>query len=206
MAGRPTLHIIAGPNGAGKTTLYETRLKGLLIGIAFVNADRLAEQQFGHPAQTIEESEKGQALAEMQRSGLMANRESFITESTFSHASKLQLVHRAKAAGYRVVIYHVHVASADLTVLRVQARVAEGGHPVPESKIRARYDRNQALIREAALIADHAYIFDNSNLDQPHRRILTLKSGLTVSVSANIPQWAEDLYAQQLMMWTTQGD
>ena len=198
MTARPSLHILAGPNGAGKTTLYETWLAGLFIGVEFVNADRLAHRHFGHPAATREESEMGQALAEARRRDLMAERRGFITESTFSHPSKLDLVREAKAAGFRVILYHVHVASADLTVLRVQARVAEGGHPVPEAKIRDRYFRNQALIRQAALIADYAHVFDNSQLDQPHRRILTLKNGRVTAQSAEIPLWARELYSAEL--------
>ena len=195
---RPTLHLLAGPNGAGKTTLYETRLKDLLIGIEFVNADLLALQHYGHPAETREEAETGQGLAEARRRTLMTERLSFITESTFSHSSKVKLVRDAKAAGYRVVLYHVHVVSPDLAVLRVQARVGEGGHPVPEAKIRERYARNQDLIHQAALIADHTFVFDNSRLEQPHRRILSIKNGGLVAPSEQIPLWAQTLYAAEL--------
>ena len=54
------------------------------------------------------------------------------------------------------------VDSADLSVARVKGRTEEGGHDVPEDKIRARYDRGHPLIREAALSADRGMVFDNS--------------------------------------------
>ncbi len=195
---RPTLHVLAGPNGAGKTTLYQTTVKDFAIGVEFVNADLLAFDHFGHLATTVHESEIGQQLAEARRSDLMSARRSLVTESTFSHPSKLDLVREAKSAGYRVVIYHVNVSDPDLAVLRVEARVKEGGHAVPEEKIRERYLRNQSLIRDAVLIADRAYVFDNSMLDHPHRRILSFVDGKASNVVEPLPLWATRLYAGEL--------
>ena len=194
----PTLHVLAGPNGAGKTTLYQTRIKSFTAGVEFVNADILACRHFGHLAATVQESEVGQKLAKIRRGELIAARQSLVTESTFSHPSKLELITKAKAAGYRVVIYHVNVSDPDLAVLRVKVRVGEGGHPVPEDKIRARYERNQALIREAVLIADRAYVFDNSRLDQPHRRVVSFDHGHAKDVIEPVPRWAQILYASEL--------
>lgn len=194
---RPTLHVIAGPNGAGKTTLYKNRLKERFPDVEFVNADELAQREFGHPAQTMEESARGQELAEQRRRELMAARKSLITESTFSHPSKLELVREAKAAGYEVVLYHVNVRSAELSVKRVEARVEQGGHPVPEDRIRGRYERNQPLIREAAKLADRAYIFDNSALGKPHTLAAVLANGKAVRVDELVPAWARELYAEE---------
>jgi len=197
-AARPTLYVIAGPNGAGKTTFYNTFLKGTLPGVEFVNADLLAAERFGHHATAPEESETGQALAKSRRHQLMAGRQSFVTESTFSHPSKLELLADARALGYRVVVFHVNIVSGDLAVLRVEARVTEGGHPVPADKIRARYIRNQALIREAALAADWAYVFDNSRLDQAPRRLFSLHHGRVANLQAGLPAWADTLYGVEL--------
>ncbi|RUT78183.1 zeta toxin family protein, partial [Mesorhizobium sp. M7A.T.Ca.US.000.02.2.1] len=132
----PTLHVIAGPNGAGKTTLYRNRLEKRYPDAEFVNADELALKEFGHPARTAAESARGQELAENRRRELMAERKSLVTESTFSHPSKVDLVREAKAAGYEVVLYHVNVRSPNVSVMRVAHRVDKGGHPVPEDKIR----------------------------------------------------------------------
>lgn len=197
-AGRPTLHIIVGPNGAGKTTLYETRVKQLTAGAEFVNADLLALQTFGHPASTPEESAEGQRLADERREALIAQRCSLVTESTFSHPSKLELIRQAKRAGFRIVIYHVNVEDADLAVARVQARTGEGGHPVPEEKIRKRYAGNRTLIRKAVLEADRALIFDNSSLDQPHVRVLTFKDGRVTDRAGELTAWALALYGPEL--------
>jgi predicted ABC-type ATPase len=111
----------------------------------------------------------------------------------------IDLVRDAKAAGYEVLLYHVNVRSPVLSVARVADRVDKGGHPVPEDKIRQRYDRNQPLIREAAKLADRVYVFDNSALGKPHELVLILKCGEVVRVSKDIPAWARQLYAEELM-------
>lgn len=198
MSRKPLFHILAGPNGAGKSTFYETRIKPVWPNTEFVNADVLAKAHYGHAATTREESETGQRLAEQRRRELMALRRDVATESTFSHPSKLDLLRDAKAAGYDVRVYHVNVRSPELAVKRVARRVHEGGHPVPEAKTRARYERNQPLIREAALLADRAYIIDNSDFGKPHRRVLDLVDGHAVHVSHQVPAWARELYAAEM--------
>jgi predicted ABC-type ATPase len=193
----PILHVIAGPNGAGKTTFYEIQIRAL-TDAEFVNADLLALEHFGHVAVTREESETGQALADGRRRALMAEGRSLVIESTFSHPSKLDLIEAAKAAGYRVVVYHVNVKDDDRAVARVESRVRQGGHPAPEERIRKRYERNQPLIREAVLAADRAYIFDNSRLGEPPRILVTFRGGRAAQVAEVLPQWAATLYGDDV--------
>ncbi len=195
----PVLHILAGPNGAGKSSLYEAEVSRLTEA-EFVNADRLALQALGHHALTQAEAELGQRLAEARRAELMAVRQSLVTESTFSHPSKLELVRDAKAAGYRVAVYHVNVGSADLAVHRVRARQIHGGHPVAEDRIRGRYERNQPLIREAVLLADWAFVFDNSVGGTRPRRIIAFANGRVLRISAHLPAWAQTLYGSDLQL------
>jgi len=194
---RPILFVLAGPNGAGKSTLYESRV-ALMTSAEFVNADQLARDQFGHPASTEEESRWGQDEAERRREALMREGKSLVVESTFSHPSKLELIERARHLGYMVVLFHVNVKSADDAVLRVAARVACGGHPVPEARIRGRYERNQALIRRAVLRADRAYVFDNSALGKPPRLLAEFSAGVGWRREPKLPVWATGLYGADL--------
>jgi predicted ABC-type ATPase len=194
----PTLHILAGPNGAGKSTLYQAELKPLHPTVEFVNADRLANAHFGHHASTEAEAKKGQELAEERRADLMAARKSLITESTFSHPSKLELIQEAKDLGYKIAVYHVNVRSADVSIDRVQNRVTQGGHDVPEDRIRGRYERNQPLIKEAVLTADRGQVFDNSVKNKAPELALKFERGQLTYVSEQVPAWARALYADQL--------
>lgn len=193
---RPRMTVLAGPNGAGKSTVYLLRIKPRLPKDEFINADLIQK------AQLQDQSEQGAyqaaALAETRRRELMAKRRNFVTESTFSHPSKVQLIADAKAAGYEVWVVHVQVQTAELSVERVKCRVEEGGHPVPENKIRERFERNQSLIREAALLADRASVFDNSGLNTPPRHLFDLVQGRCVAMSPDLPEWAATLYAPEL--------
>lgn len=201
---RPTLHVLAGPNGAGKSTLYETALKDRLPGVEFVNADLLAWAEFGHPAATLAESQRGQQLADERRKTLMSDGKSLVTESTFSHPSKLDLLQEARSKGYELRVYHVNVRSPEISVFRVQSRVEAGGHPVPEDKIRERYVRNQALIREAVRAADRGFVFDNSRLGEPARLAVGFRNGEVVRLNDPVPNWARQLYADDLARFTPQ--
>ena len=189
--------MIAGPNGAGKTTFYEVQLRRLTQA-EFVNADNLVLAKLGHFAATPAESALGQALAEARRGALIEAGLDLVMESTFSHPSKVELVETAKAAGYRIVLYHLHLRDADLAVGRVQSRVARGGHPAPEARVRGRFARNPPLIRQAALLADQAFVFDNSALAEPPRRVLTLSAGRVVQVAAPLPAWVRTVYGADL--------
>ena len=192
---KPVLFILAGPNGAGKTTFFDIRLAPRLDGaVEFVNPDRLIFGELGRPAINLEESMRGQALADARRDSLMRLQWSFVTESTFSHPSKLDLIHAARRQGYKIVVHHVGVANADISVVRVVARVGEGGHPVPEDKIRGRYKRNRDLIREAVLGADLGFVLDNSSLNDPLRLVYQFVCGQLAHADPHPPQWAAELY------------
>jgi predicted ABC-type ATPase len=194
----PTLHILAGPNGAGKTTLYEAAIKPVNPTVEFVNPDRLAATHFGHNASTAAEAKKGQELADERRAALMASGKSLVTESTFSHPSKLALLAEARAMGYKIAVYHVNVRSAEISIARVKDRVTQGGHDVPEDRIRGRYERNKALIKEAVLVADRGRVFDNSRQGQPPELALAFERGRLTYASTRVPLWAREVYATEL--------
>lgn len=191
------MFVLAGPNGAGKSTFYRTRLSRLTRA-EFVNADELALRVFGHVATTVEESAEGQRLAEARRRELMTQRADLVVETTFSHPSKLDLLRDAKAAGYEIVVYHLNLDSADLAVERVAGRVLDGGHPAPEDRIRARYERNQPLIRRAALMADRALVLDSSQMGAAPTPLIGFAGGKAIEVADDLPDWAIALYGGDL--------
>lgn len=191
VAPRPTLFVIAGPNGAGKSTFYDTVLAGR-VRAPFVNADIIQRDELGDPSP--EASYRAAEIAAERRREHLENGRSLVVETVFSHPSKLDLIHDARARGFRIIAFHLNVGSADIAVARVKARKAEGGHDVPEEKIRQRYDRNQALIRQAALTADRAQIFDASALNERPRVLIELSNGRVLARASELPSWCEKLY------------
>ncbi|MFD4267200.1 zeta toxin family protein [Rhodococcus sp. NPDC058481] len=156
------LDLVVGPNGAGKTTFVEQRLAPLLPGSVFVNADVIAKDRW--PDSAEKHSYEAARVASTIRDALIAQGESFIAETVFSHPSKLDLIVNARRAGF-VVVLHVILVPVKLSVARVAERVVEGGHRVPEDKIRERYERLWSLVAEAIDRTDHATVYDNTAAD-----------------------------------------
>ena len=192
---RLSLVLIAGPNGAGKSTLYETRVASSFKGL-FVNADLIQRDELRNPS--MKASSEAARIAEARWIELIDARQSFAAETVFSHPSKIDLIETARARGYIVVVMHVGVDGPDLSVARVRLRTEEGGHDVPEDKIRARYDRSAPLIREAVLRADRGLDFDNSCLNAPPRQMLVFANGRLTRAEPVLPGWILKAYADDL--------
>lgn len=180
----PVLHLLAGPNGAGKTTFVE-RILQPVTHLPFVNADVIAAERWPH-AQAEHAYEASRAAAEARERLLMAG-ESFITETVFSHPSKVDLVNEAIARGYLVYL-HVILVPVEVSVNRVLERVQDGGHSVPEQKIRERYARLWELVGYARSAADRTEFFDNSTAQQPFRRVAVYERGRLMG-EAEWPRW-----------------
>jgi len=192
---RPTLFLIAGPNGAGKSTFYDTVLKPR-IQAPFINADIIQRDELKNAS--LEAAYEAARIADGRREACLRNGSSFVTETVFSHPSKLRMLHEAREAGFRIVAFHLQLDSPDLAVARVSARIDEGGHPVPEKKIRERYVRNQKLIHDAILMADRGAVYDASRLNQAPRLLAKTSLGLADWLAQELPAWFESLYADLL--------
>lgn len=107
-----------------------------------------------------------QLVAQYLYDRLLDARRKFTFETVFSHPGKLDLMRRAKASGYKVYLYYVGTEDPSINVQRVRdIRVKEGGHDVPERKIRSRYERSMANLKEAMELAYHAFLWDNSGTE-----------------------------------------
>ena len=177
----PVLYLLAGPNGAGKSS-YVHDVLGPTTSLPFINADEIAAEMWPG-AQTGHAYEAAQ-LAEAQRREKIAEGSSFISETVFSHPSKIDLVSDAVDAGYLVHL-HVFMVPVELTVQRVLERVRRGGHAVPEQKIRDRYERLWDHICKAIRIADVAEVFDNSSASAPFRLCASFEHGQLIGP----PSW-----------------
>ncbi len=181
----PVLHLVIGPNGAGKTTFFE-RVLSPITGLPVVNADLIATQRW--PGDEEAHGHDAAALAEQARDQAIEQGISFVAETVFSHPSKLDLIERAQRAGYQVTV-HVIVVPQELSVARVRLRKEQGGHSVPEVKIRERYLRLWKLVDAAIASADEMRVYDNSSARRPFRLIARYERGRLVG-TAQYPPWS----------------
>ena len=83
---------------------------------------------------------------------------SFARESTLTAHFDLTLMQEAKSHGYEVELVYIRLASPELALARIAARVARGGHDVPECDVRSLENLPKAM-----LLADKVTILDNSS-------------------------------------------
>ena len=157
---RPKLILIAGPNGSGKSTLTRTlQNQGMDFGI-YINPDEIAKLLTGSDLQNAKQAQK---IAETQRNELLEKGIAHSFESVMSHPSKIQYLITARNKGFYTILLFVGINDPKINVARVSARVAQGGHGVPQEKIVERYKRTMELLFNATMEVDEALIFDNTD-------------------------------------------
>jgi predicted ABC-type ATPase len=179
---RPILVAIAGPNGAGKSTFYHAHLAS--AGLRFVNADVLAAELAVEPYEAAR-------LADALRKTLIGRGESFVFETVFSDpvGDKVAFLAEAATCGYVVVLFYIGLSSPDQSTERVAMRVSQGGHDVPDDKLRSRFSRTLANLQAAIAQLPHVLIYDNSDLNFPYRQVAVFEHGQLRNLHAPIPEW-----------------
>ena len=138
MATEKRIFIIAGPNGAGKTTFALEFLPREANCPDFINVDLIAAGISPIDPERAAIRAGRLMLAEIHRRVRSGN--SFAFETTLSGHGYAKMIPRWRAAGYYVKLIFLNLPTPDLAVARVKARVAQGGHNVPESVIRRRFE------------------------------------------------------------------
>ena len=157
----PFLYIIAGCNGAGKTTASYTVLPEMLNCREFVNADEIAKGLSPFQPETVA-FEAGRIMLS-RINELLRNKVDFAFETTLSTKSYKQLMVRAKAEGYKIVLIFFWLESVALARERVRDRVKKGGHNVSVEVIERRYGRGLQNLFSFVPLVDHWVIWDNSH-------------------------------------------
>ena len=190
------LHLIAGPNGAGKSTLYDYLIAPRYPGREFVNADLHERDHLAHIANPQKRSDAARAWADARRAGLLRRGASFVTETVFSHPSKLELIESARARGFSVVLYVVCLDEPRVLLARVRRRVGEGGHHVPPDKILGRYPRTLANLAQAVKLADMSMLFDALEVSRGGPRLVAVCADGGMELHASpLPRWAAGMLA-----------
>jgi predicted ABC-type ATPase len=161
-ARRPQLYIIAGPNGAGKTTFARKFLPDYVKCLEFVNVDLIASgiSPFAPERASLQ---AGRIMLEQIHS--LGNRGlDFGFETTLSGKTYVKLLNDLeKRKGYQIHLFLLWISSVKLALERIELRVRQGGHPIPEAVVRRRFDKGlYNFFHFYQPIADSWVIFNNS--------------------------------------------
>jgi predicted ABC-type ATPase len=193
---KPVFYLLAGPNGAGKSTLYKALvLAGTVPTQAeFVNADLYEAAHLQHITDPQARSEQARLWADARRATLLAADQSFVSETVFSHVSKLALIAEAQAQGFFVMLLVVCLDDPQRLLARVAGRVTEGGHAVPAERILARYPRTLQNLTQAVRLADVAVLYDAQDVAPgTHALVAVCKRDWTQEKVNPLPRWAQQV-------------
>lgn len=180
------LYIIAGCNGAGKTTASYTILPEILDCKEFVNADEIAKgiSPFRPEKAGIE---AGRLMLKRIKK-LLESGESFAFETTLSTRSYVQFINRAKQLNYQITCLFFWLNSEELAISRVETRVKEGGHHIPEDVIRRRYKSGLKNFFNLFLNKVDNWLFINNSGDAYE---IIAEGALNEKTINNVKQWEE---------------
>ena len=208
----PCIYVLAGTNGAGKSSIGGAAFRER--GADYFNPDEASRAiRDKNPGITLEEANsaawfEGKRLLER----AIRERLDFAFETTLGGHTIAALLETAMAAGIEVRIWYAGLESAELHIARVRARVAKGGHDIPESKIRERYEQSRLnLIRLMPGLAE-LRIYDNSEEADPEagaapepRLILHMRDAAIVQSCEpeEVPEWAKPLMVVAIRIAST---
>ncbi len=131
----------------------------------------------------------------------------FAFETTLGGSTITRLLIQAADRGLGVRIWYVGLSSPALHIARVKARVAKGGHDIPEAKIRERYDLGRENLIKLLPRLSELWVYDNSHEADPDTGaaprpvlVLHLVRGKIVAPAqlAGTPRWAKPIVAAAL--------
>jgi len=166
-ARKPCIYVLAGTNGAGKSSIGGAMF--LRAGAEYFDPDDAARKfLLGYPGITQAEAnsaawKEGKRLLER----AIAERCGYAFETTLGGTTITTLLEGALDAGIEVRIWYVGLASPELHIARVRARVKKGGHDIPEDRIRERFDQSRLNLVRLLPRLTELRVFDNSEEADP---------------------------------------
>ncbi len=105
----------------------------------------------------------------------------FAFETTLASRSYAPWLRKLKEDGYTIGLIFLWLDHPDLAVERVKARVGAGGHSIPETTIRRRYERGIINLFDLYMpLVDNWQIFDNTAREP---KLIASKSGVTEAIA-----------------------
>lgn len=201
--------VLAGVNGAGKSSIGGAVLHAR--GLDWYNPDdfaRAIHRRF--PDRQMDEINSlvwHEGLRRLRTA--IHNNSHFALETTLGGDTITKTLLQAIASGVPVNIWYCGLASPELHIERVQARVARGGHDIPEDLIRSRFQTSIQNLCLLATVVTRLAVYDNSaplgGDGKPDiRLLLDLHDNKIRHLQQPMPRWAKPVAAvclQRVSAW-----
>lgn len=205
MSEAPVLFVLAGPNGAGKSSIGGAFYRS--IGRDYFNPDEVTRQIL--LSNNSLDPQQANSLAwqlnvRMLREAI-TRRTSYAFETTLGGNTITALLRQGIQAGLRLHLWYAGLDSPERHLARVAARVARGGHDIPEAKVRERYRSSLLNLIQLAPLTHRLQVFDNSieaidAMPEP-KLVLAVSAGridtpATLDALRATPDWAQPVVAR----------
>lgn len=210
MTSRPVIYVLAGVNGAGKSSIGGQLLKRARA--TWFNPDAFARElvRRGWPLSDANGAAWPEGLRRLDRA--VSEARSFAFETTLGGTTLPSRLKDASAS-HDVEIWFCGLDSPELHVERIRARVAAGGHDIPEQKVRERYVSSIANLIGLMPYLTRLRVHDNSVSVAAGRRLVmpvlvlemaSAKTILPVELEdlRRTPSWAKPLVEAALRCGT----
>ncbi len=201
--------VLAGVNGAGKSSIGGFALES--VGCSYFNPDRVTQQlleaDFG-----LNADQANAAAWEIGRRSLeraIAAGADYAFETTLGGRSITDLLLEGIRAGAEIRMWFCGLDSPERHLQRVASRVQAGGHDIPESKVRERYDASRKNLLRLLPHLAQLDLYDNSierdpktgAIPEPVRLLRVVKGQIAWQAPAeSTPDWAKPILMAALKL------
>jgi predicted ABC-type ATPase len=203
----PRIYVLAGVNGSGKSSIAGAAFRE--SGADYYNPDEAARAlRTANPSlsQTDANSTAWHRGFDLLTTAI-AQRLDFAFETTLGANRMPRVLAQAADAGIEIHMWYAGLATPELHLARVRARVQRGGHDIPEAAIRRRFEHSRlnliTLLPKLAALR----LYDNSAEADPAQGktplpvlVLHLARGKILNPRdlPHVPEWAKPIVAAAL--------
>lgn len=178
-----TYTIVAGVNGAGKSSLTGVLRTEMTNLGKIVDVDKMIVRCGGN---VIEGGKKSIELIDE----CLEKEICFTQETTLSRHRILNTVKKAIEKGYYIRLYYVGLNSVEESLVRIENRVKKGGHNIPDSDVKRRFNKRFEDLVTILQYCDEATFYDNEN---GFVAVAEYKNGEILQIGNLQPQWLKEL-------------
>lgn len=178
-----TYTIVAGVNGAGKSSLTGVLRTEMTNLGKIVDVDKMIVRCGGN---VIEGGKKSIELIDE----CLEKEICFTQETTLSGHRILNTVKKAIEKGYYIRLYYVGLNSVEESLARIENRVKKGGHNIPDSDVKRRFNKRFEDLVTILQYCDEATFYDNEN---GFVAVAEYKNGEILQIGNLQPQWLKEL-------------
>ena len=124
---------------------------------------------------------------------LISDQQDFMIESNLADERSYEWINSMKKKGYQLVLYFLSTQDVAINFQRVNKRVQEGGHPVPEPIIESRYKQGHSYLKTKLQVFNEVYLIDNST-DTPLIQAHIANDAITI-LAETLVNWAKEITA-----------